>query len=122
MFLTRTMVLFVSQLLLFAFSAATLDEILAVPDKAVPFSSKIVASFLVKYFGSHIHTRKVKHISLVTQFDSDGRLIHDIYISHLLHSLQAEFSYRFLNNLRWQSEFIGASVVVFLVADYDEWR
>lgn len=114
------MVLFVFQLLLFAFSAATLDEILAVPDKAVPLSSKIVARFLVKYLGSH--TREVKHISLVTQLDSDGRLIHDIYISHLLHSLQAEFSYRFLNNLRWQSEFIGASVVVFLVADYVEWQ
>lgn len=117
-----TTVLLVSQLLLFAFSAVTSDDILAVSDEPIPLSSKIVANFLVKYFGSHVHIREVKHISLMTQLDRDGRLVHDTHVSHLLHSLQAEFSYRFLNNVRWHSESIGASVVVYLVADYDEWQ
>lgn len=119
----QSLVLFVSQLLFFAFSAATLNDILwSTADQTTPLSSEIVASFLVKYFGNHIHPRNAKHISLVTHVNSDRHSIHENYISHLLHSIQAEFSYRFLNNLQCQPENIGASIVVFLVANYKEWQ
>lgn len=119
----QTLVLLTFQLLIFSFSAVTANNILLpATDKTVPLSSKMVAKFLIQYFGSHIHTREVKHISLVTQLNSDRRPMYDNHISHLLYSIQIEFGYRFFNNLQWQLESIGASVVIFLIADYMEWQ
>lgn len=116
-------VLFVSQLLFFALTAATLNNILqSVPDQAAPLSSQLAARFLAKYFGSHISARNAKHISLVTPLNSDRRLIYDSHISHLLHSNDAEFSYRFMDTSTWHTNFIGASVVLFFVADYKQWQ
>lgn len=116
----QTLVLFVPQLLFVAFSAATLNDILlTVPDRTTPLSSKIVASFLEKYFGAP--TSDVKHISLVTQVIDDPP-IYDNTISHLLHLIQAQFTYRFLNNLRGRAEYVRASVVIFLITDYRSWK
>lgn len=117
-------ILFVSQLMFFAFTAATLNDIwLSVPDESAPLPSKIVARFLVKYFGSHIQTRKVKQIVLVTQLSNDSRTNYDNNISNLLNSIQIEFSYRFFQmERRRQLDSFGASVVIFLVTDLKEWQ
>lgn len=120
----QSSILFVSQLLFFAFAAAALNDIwLSVPYETAPLPSQIVARFLVKYFGSHIHTRQVKQIVLMTQFSNDSRPNYDNNISNLMNSIQFEFSYRFFRmERRRQLDSFGASVVIFLVADLEEWQ